>query len=144
MAAVRDKPAIALPTESSDPRSFAGAHMIISKAEAEHYKWGDDCDGWILASGSDLLVIEEQMPAKTCEIRHYHAKSKQFFYVLTGNLTMEVDGALFDIPARSGIEIKPYTRHQARNDGDHPVMFLVISAPTTRGDRVEASTPNDD
>ena len=118
--------------------------MIISKAEAEHYKWCDDCDGWILASGSDLLVIEEQMPAKTCEIRQYHEKSKQFFYVLSGNLTMEVDGALFEIPARNGIEIKPHTRHQARNDGDNPVMFLVISAPTTRGDRVAASVPSGD
>lgn len=118
--------------------------MIIGKAEAQHYKWGENCDGWILASGSDLLVIEEQMPAKTLEIRHYHAKSKQFFYVLSGNLTMEVDGALFEIPARHGIEIKPHIRHQARNDGEYPVMFLVISAPTTRGDRVAASAPNGD
>lgn len=113
--------------------------MIISRTEANHYKWGGDCDGWTLVSGGDLLVIEELMPPGTSEIRHYHALAKQFFYVLAGTLTMEVDGALFEIAPRKGIEIKAQTPHQARNDSDSPVMFLVISAPSSRGDRVAAS-----
>lgn len=115
--------------------------MTISKTNAEHYVWGDRCDGWILAPGSDLLVIEERMPAKTREIRHFHEKARQFFYVLSGTLTMEVDRTTFHIEARQGLEIRPNTPHQARNDADSPVEFLVISAPTTRGDRIEAPAP---
>ncbi|CCJ76209.1 Mannose-6-phosphate isomerase [Cronobacter muytjensii 530] len=30
--------------------------------------------------------------------------------------------------------------HQARNDAQHEVEFLVISQPTTRGDRVNLTT----
>ena len=85
---------------------------MISTQTAEHYKWGDNCDGWILASGNDLLIIEERMPAHTYERRHYHAKAKQFFYVLSGDLTMELNGTTHVIPARTGIEILPSSPHQ--------------------------------
>src|SRR5690606_3167937 len=115
--------------------------MIVSAAAAEHYTWGDGCDGWILASGNDLLVIEERMPPKTHETRHYHTKAKQFFYVLSGVLTMEVDGQTYDVPAHKGIEILPNIPHQARNERDCDVMFLVVSAPTSRDDRVASSSP---
>ena len=111
---------------------------MISSQTAEHYKWGDDCDGWILASGSDLLIIEERMPANTKEVRHYHAKARQFFYVLSGSLTMELDGVTQTVPARSGINIPANAPHQARNDSDSEVIFLAISAPTSRGDRHDA------
>lgn len=115
--------------------------MIVSTATAEHYNWGDGCDGWILASGNDLLVIEELMPPKTNETRHYHTKAKQFFYVLSGVLTMEINGLPHEVPARKGIVIPPTIPHQARNKGDCDTMFLVISAPTSRGDRIAVKPP---
>lgn len=113
--------------------------MVVSTRTAEHYKWGECCDGWVLASGKDLLVIEEFMPAGTCELRHYHSQSRQFFYVLFGRLTMEMDGQRFEIPVRQGIEVPPGVPHQARNDSRTGVSFLVVSSPTSRGDRLETS-----
>lgn len=110
--------------------------MVVSTETAEHYKWGGVCDGWILAPGEDLLVIEEVMPPGTNEQRHHHSRSRQFFYVLVGHLTMELDGRMFEISARQGIEVPPGVRHQASNNGRYEVEFLVISAPTSRGDRV--------
>ncbi|WP_435171257.1 cupin domain-containing protein [Falsirhodobacter sp. 1013] len=114
--------------------------MVISRQAAEHYTWGENCDGWILVPGNDLLVIEERMPANTSEVRHYHATSRQFFYVLSGTLTMELDGSSHSVPARAGIEIPPNSPHQARNDTGSDVMFLVISTPTSRNDRIAAPT----
>ena len=35
----------------------------ISIDSAEHYAWGDGCDGWILLDGDDLTVVEECVPA---------------------------------------------------------------------------------
>jgi mannose-6-phosphate isomerase-like protein (cupin superfamily) len=111
--------------------------MKVDTQTAQHYVWGENCDGWILSPSPDLMVIEERMPPQTAEVRHYHTKARQFFYVLSGTLTMELNGEPHTIPARAGIEIPPTTPHQARNDGAEDVFFLVISSPTTRGDRVD-------
>lgn len=111
--------------------------MVISKENAEHYAWGDGCDGWYLMNRKDMLVIHEKMPPGTCEKRHYHAVSRQFFFVLKGLLTMEVEGNILEISAHQGIEIAPLANHQARNNSDAPVEFIVFSHPTTRGDRTD-------
>ena len=112
---------------------------MIAKENAEHYNWGDGCDGWYLMNRPDMLIIHEKMPPGTGEKRHFHAVSRQFFFVLQGVLTMELDGTLHDIAAQQGIEIPPQSKHQARNNRDEPVEFLVISHPTTRGDRTDVS-----
>jgi len=33
---------------------------VISRENAEHYVWGDSCDGWHLVRDSDLSVGEER------------------------------------------------------------------------------------
>ena len=30
---------------------------MISKENAEHYHWGDACDGWYLLKRQDMLII---------------------------------------------------------------------------------------
>lgn len=56
----------------------------ISRENAPHYIWGDHCDGWHLLKECNLSVIEERMPSGTGEVRHFHRKAQQFFYVLSG------------------------------------------------------------
>ena len=110
---------------------------MISKENAEHYVWGENCDGWYLVNRQDMLVIHEQMPPGTAEKRHYHSISRQFFFVLKGELTMELEGEKHHIGAQQGLEIPPEAKHQARNETEFPVEFIVISHPTTRGDRTD-------
>lgn len=113
--------------------------MKISKANAEHYLWGGDCDGWHLVKNQNLSVIHERMPVGRAEQRHYHEQARQCFFVLSGQLTMALNGERVTLTAGEAIEIPPLAPHQARND----VEFLVISQPTTRGDRVDLTTsPN--
>ncbi|WP_241569389.1 cupin domain-containing protein [Rosenbergiella collisarenosi] len=107
---------------------------MIDKTTAEHYQWGDNCDGWYLVKQQDLLIIHEKMPPNTAEQRHFHQHARQFFFVLSGELTMERQG---EVPAQKGIEIPPQMVHQARNESQAAVEFLVISQPSTRGDRQE-------
>ncbi len=109
----------------------------ISRENAEHYRWGVDCDGWHLVIDKQLSVIEEFMPPGSAEIRHYHERSQQFFYILTGEVLMEVNGENVLIPAGCGVRILPGTRHQIRNPSSSPVRFLVISQPSSRDDRIE-------
>lgn len=110
---------------------------MISKENAEHYHWGDNCDGWYLVKRQDMSVIHERMPAGTQEKRHYHNQSRQFFFVLQGTLTMELSGKRQTLAPQTGIEIPPGEPHQASNGSDHDVEFIVISHPTTRGDRID-------
>ena len=110
----------------------------ISRSIAEHYRWGERCDGWHLVRAGALSVIEERMPPGAREARHRHAAARQFFYVLSGVLTMEVEGTVHRLAERSGIEIAPGVAHQALNDGDTDAEFLVVSVPPSHGDRVAA------
>jgi len=121
---------------TKNPHSNAGP-VTVSRENAEHYRWGVDCDAWYLVKDQQLTVIEEFMPPGAAEIRHYHERAQQFFYILNGEVLMEVDGENILIPAGSGIRILPGTRHQVRNPSSEAVRFLVISHPPSRGDRIE-------
>jgi len=114
----------------------------VSWATAEHYIWGDNCDGWHLVKDANLSVIEEQMPPGTAEILHYHGHAQQFFFVLSGEAVMDVDGRQVRLTARDGIHVPPGVRHQIRNASKEPVRFLVISQPPSHGDRVVVEVAN--
>ena len=101
----------------------------ISIATAQQYAWGNDCEGWHLVRAASLSVIEERMPPGTSEIRHWHARARQFFYVLSGTIMMEVEGVRHELSAGVGIELPSGTAHQARNNGHDDARFLVISSP---------------
>jgi mannose-6-phosphate isomerase-like protein (cupin superfamily) len=113
----------------------------ISIASAEHYTWGgpnaSDCYGWHLVRGAGLSVIEERMPPGTSEKRHLHRVARQFFYVLAGELTLEVQGREVTLGAGQGLEIVPGAAHQAINRGAEDVRMLVISQPPSHGDRLD-------
>jgi uncharacterized cupin superfamily protein len=110
----------------------------ISTGIAEHYLWGEVCDGWHLVRTPALSVIEERMPPGASEQRHRHEFARQFFYVLAGELTMEVDGVVHALTAGVGLEIAPGQAHQAMNRSGADVRFLVVSQPRSHGDRVSA------
>jgi mannose-6-phosphate isomerase-like protein (cupin superfamily) len=111
---------------------------IISTKSAEHYTWGATCDGWHLVKTAELSVIEELMPPGTSETRHSHVHASQFFYVLEGELTIEVEYHDFVLKPGEGIEVSPGQRHQAFNKSKSPLRMIVTSQPPSHGDRVDA------
>jgi mannose-6-phosphate isomerase-like protein (cupin superfamily) len=113
----------------------SGTPASVSRDTAEHYRWGVDCDAWYLVNDDQLSVIEELMPPGAAEIRHHHQKAQQFFYILSGEVLMEVEGRTSLLPAGTGIRVPPGKRHQIRNPSSSPVRFLVISHPKSHGDR---------
>lgn len=112
---------------------------IVDLSNAEHYLWGRGCDGWHFVKRDDLSVIAERVPAGESEQRYFHAHSRQFFYILTGEAVIEVDGERQVLQAQQGIEIPPGAVHQFRNESSSEVTFLVISVPKSHGDRVTVS-----
>ena len=113
------------------------AIACVDRSNAEHYVWGDGCDGWHLLKRQDLSIIAERVPAGAREARHFHATSRQFFFILSGCAVIDVDGCLAELNEGQGLEIAPGQAHQFRNDSGVDVHFLVISQPTTRGDRMD-------
>ena len=111
---------------------------MISRDSAAHYGWGEGCDGWHLVRGEALSVIEERMPPGTAERRHFHERSRQFFYVLAGELTLELDGIEQSLKTHEGLEVAPGAPHQAFNRSSDDVRFLVVSQPPSHGDRIDA------
>ena len=109
---------------------------VISTKTAEHYTWGERCDGWFFLKNEDIHVIQEKMPTGAVEAMHFHRKARQLFYVLRGELTMCTQSGSVVIPASHAVTIEPSVQHQARNESREAVEFLVISCPPSHGDRV--------
>lgn len=110
--------------------------MLVSIENAEHYVWGEVCDGWRLLQRGDMSVIQERVPAGGAEAMHYHSMARQFFYILEGEATMVFEDREVVLQKGDGIEIEPQVIHQFKNNSKGDVHFLVVSAPPTRGDRI--------
>ena len=106
----------------------------------QHYKWGDGCDGCVLLVNKEFSVIEEAMPPGTAEIPHYHNETRQFFYVLSGELIITMAGDSHTLHAQSGLEIAPQLPHNVQNRGRVVAKFLVISVPPSQNDRINLET----
>ena len=113
--------------------------MVVSIENAEHYLWGEICEGWQLLRREDISVIQERVPAGSAEVMHFHSQARQFFYILEGEGTMVFEEEVIVLKKGQGIEIAPQVNHQFRNRSNADVHFLVISVPPTPGDRVNRS-----
>ena len=113
----------------------------ITRDDAEHYVWGAGCDGWHLVRATELSVIQEHMPPGTTEVAHRHVRARQFFFVLAGELTLDVEGTCHVLGPHAGRDLEPGVAHQARNDGARGVDFLVVSQPPSHGDREPVAPP---
>ena len=109
---------------------------MISKETAEHYVWGENCDGWHLVKCADLSVIHERMPPGTFEVRHYHTKARQFFFILSGVAMLEIGGKREVLQKHEGAEVPPTIPHRIFNESDEEIEFIVVSHPPSHGDRV--------
>jgi mannose-6-phosphate isomerase-like protein (cupin superfamily) len=109
----------------------------IDITSAPHYRWGKASAGWHLLDRDDLSVIQERVPPGDQEHRHRHVRARQFFYILSGEATLEIAGAEVVLAAGQGVEVPPGTPHQLFNRSSADVEMLVMSAPRSHGDRVD-------
>lgn len=109
---------------------------IISEKNAEHYTWGNNCDGWHLLKSDTLNVIKERMPAGTAEQLHYHVHAQQVFYILSGEATFELDGKIITARAGESLHIPKGTKHCIKNESGNELVFLLISEPRAQSDRI--------
>jgi mannose-6-phosphate isomerase-like protein (cupin superfamily)/ribosomal protein S18 acetylase RimI-like enzyme len=109
---------------------------LKSVINAEHYSWGDNCDGWILHNTGEMSLIQEKMLTGTSEELHYHVKSDQIFYILEGEAGFEtLTSQRFLIPEQS-VYVPKRTLHKISNENQKALRFLVFSKPHSHGDKI--------
>lgn len=101
----------------------------VSIANSEYFPWGEKCDGWFLAKHPSASIIQERMLPHTSEKRHYHEKVWQFIYILSGELTMEIEGEEVTLQPFEGIEIIPPLKHNFFNRTDTDITYILVSVP---------------
>ncbi|MBA3673831.1 MAG: cupin domain-containing protein [Chitinophagaceae bacterium] len=111
--------------------------MISSKQTAEHYNWGQNCDGWHLLKSNTLSVIEERLPFNSSEKLHYHERAQQLFYILSGTATFTIANETIIVNANQSIHIAKKTVHKISNNYSDDLCFLVISEPKSHEDRID-------
>jgi mannose-6-phosphate isomerase-like protein (cupin superfamily) len=111
--------------------------MLKNTKTAEHYQWGEACDGWRLLDHPDLTVIQERMPAGETEVKHVHLRARQLFYVLRGRLQIDLDGTVLKLGPGDAVEVAPGQSHRVRNTSTRAASLLVVSSPSTGRDREE-------
>lgn len=103
---------------------------------SEKYSWGVNCWGWHLVNNVQLSVIQELMPPNTSEVKHKHLSAQQFFYILKGEATFDLDGEIALVKENEGIHIQRNQIHKIKNNGDKDLEFLVISQPHSHNDKI--------
>ncbi|MEP6748754.1 MAG: cupin domain-containing protein [Bacteroidota bacterium] len=110
---------------------------IVSKDTcSSHYQWGDGCDGWVLADTKDLSVKQERMPPQTTETLHFHNRAQQFFFILKGTATFEVEDKTFVVESGQGFHIAAGKKHRVINNAAGDIEFILSSQPSTNNDRI--------
>ena len=72
-------------------------------------------------------LAEARVPAGGATERHYHQLSEEFYFLLEGEGTMEIDGTTCEVGAEDAILIPPGAWHQIRARMD--LRFLCCCAP---------------
>jgi mannose-6-phosphate isomerase-like protein (cupin superfamily) len=102
----------------------------------KHYQWGNACDGWNLVDNAALSVKQERMPAGTTEALHYHQFAQQFFFILKGTATFDIDGETIIVNEQEGIHIQAGKKHRISNTTSSAIEFILSSQPSTAADRI--------
>jgi putative monooxygenase len=60
---------------------------------------------------------------------HYHPYSEEFLYVVSGTLTVRVDGEPIELTAGEGVLVPKNVRHRVENDNDTPAECVFHLCP---------------
>src|SRR5215467_9898911 len=120
--------------QSGNDSGKAGDRLVpVSRVNAEHYRWGYECDAWHLVKDPAFTVIEELIPPGAAEVHHYHKKAQQFFYILSGEAMVDVEGEPARLQAGTGLRIMGCVRPQRGAPSSCPRRVLLIRRPPSHG-----------
>jgi mannose-6-phosphate isomerase-like protein (cupin superfamily) len=108
----------------------------------------NDCPQFVTKDGSTIREImaprnssierqslaEAVMPAGKATAEHYHAKSEEIYFILSGVGEIRVNGVSSPVRAGDAVALPPGSVHKIWNRGDSDLVFLCICVPAYEHD----------
>lgn len=102
--------------EENEPHGFVGDLFTI-KARSAH------------TSGAYSLTEMTVSPRAAGPPAHHHADCEEAFYVISGELEFEVDGAKVPAPSGTFVVVPRGAQHTYTNPAEQPAQVLVLISP---------------
>lgn len=74
-------------------------------------------------------LAEATLPPGQATTRHYHPRSEEIYYILSGTGLMEIESEQRAVAPFDAIAIPPGAVHQITNVGEIPLVLLCCCAP---------------
>jgi mannose-6-phosphate isomerase-like protein (cupin superfamily) len=81
------------------------------------------------SSAAQQSLAEATLPPGAATEAHRHSATEEIYYILRGAGLMRVEAEERAVGPGDGILIPPRARHQIRNVGPEPLVFLCCCAP---------------
>ena len=112
---------------------------IINRAAAAPFITKDGSQIRELLAHRNSVIRNQSLAEATIAVgcatqEHYHPKSEEIYYILSGTGRMKLDGELRDVVPLDAIAIPPGARHKIWNTGDIPLVLLCCCAPAYEND----------
>lgn len=78
---------------------------------------------------TNQTLAEARLPVGVGSTPHYHVKTEEIYYILSGRGLMRVDDEVRPVGPGDAIAIPPGAPHQITNSGDDVLKFLCCCAP---------------
>lgn len=102
----------------------------------KQYSWGKASNAWNLVDEKSLSVKLESMPPGEEEQLHYHRYAQQFFFILKGTASFEIEGYQTEVMEAQGFYVEPNKKHKIMNRSKQALEFILCSQPSTADDRI--------
>lgn len=79
------------------------------------------------------LLVQEYPPGGFTEGHPIHTDFEQTYYVMSGTMTLFLDGVRHVVPAGTFVFIPRGMKHEHRNDGNESMIFMTINVPVRDG-----------
>jgi mannose-6-phosphate isomerase len=89
---------------------------------------------WVLDEAPGFKVKRiEVLPGKRLSYQR-HARRSEHWMVVSGTLTVTLDGAIYTIGTGASVDIDTHVAHRAENTGGQPVSFIEIQRGSYLGE----------
>jgi len=107
---------------------------IINRAQAAPFITKDGSEIRELLAYRNSCIRNQSLAEATLAVgsatqEHYHPKSEEIYYILSGVGRMKIEGELREIGPLDAIAIPPGARHKIWNIGEVPLVLLCCCAP---------------
>ena len=112
--------------------------MFIIDENEKEYRFGDSGPKYLMKGPRSNFALV-QFQAGQDSKAHYHNIMEENFFILEGEVDIEVDGVCHTLKAGQLIHIEPKEVHYVINRSNGPVKMVSTLAPYQEVDKVEVN-----